>query len=490
VQCLTPDERAVRVFGIGGSVLTRLVPIAVVRDVLAGAGVVSRTRRTSAVAGVYLVLALTLFPEVSVLGVFEKLAGVWGRPGAGVPSASSWKQRRAAVGVEPLRLLFGRLRSAAVEVPGARWAGLLVCAWDGTVLAAPDTVANGAAFGKKSNQHGPGAFPLVRLLVLVACGSRAVIDAVFDGMEAGENTLAARLVGALRPGMLLLADRLFPGYALWCRAAGTGAQLCWRVQSNVALPVHRVLPDGSGLAWWRPSRSMRAADKAGLPERVLVRVVSGWITVIHEDGARHSEPYRLVTTLLDHASHPAGDLVRLYGRRWQVELTIKGLKCVQGAARLRSKTPAGVRQEVWAWLCTHQLLRLEAARAAAEAGGPGPAEVRQISLVTLVQRLRDAVIYTGRHRGSGPQVLADLRAATAEDVTPIDTRIRIYPRVVKRPVAKWASKKPHHRGRAAAYEFTITTTAIDAHGRPSNPAEAPTSANSQPPTPALTKINP
>jgi hypothetical protein len=180
------------VFGVDGSVLAQLVPVAWVREVLVEAKVVSRTRRTSAVAGVYLVLALTLFPKVSTTGVFEKLSGRWGRPGAQVPSAASWRQRRAGLGEAPFRLLFHRLRSAAAEVPGARWAGLLVCAWDGTTVQVPDNTDNAAAFGKKACHSGTGPFPLVQILALVACGSRALVDVAFDAITVGENTLAQR----------------------------------------------------------------------------------------------------------------------------------------------------------------------------------------------------------------------------------------------------------------------------------------------------------
>jgi hypothetical protein len=444
------------VFGVDGSVLAQLVPVAWVRQVLAEAGVVSRTRRTSAVAGVYLVLALTLFPSVSTTGVFEKLSGRWGRPGAQVPSAASWRQRRAGLGVEPFRLLFTRLRCAGAQVPGARWGGLLVCAWDGTTVQVPDSVSNAVVFGKKACHTGCGPFPLVQMLALVACGSRTLIDAVFDKIAVGENTLARRLIGSLEPGMLLLADRGFTDYALWCDSAGTGAELLWRIRRDVRLHIHQVLPDGSALAWWNISKPVRLAQGHRLPPKVLVRVVSGWVGVVDARGVHRGEPYRLATTLIDHRAHPATEIVACYGRRWQIELCFKGLKTVQGATRLRSRTPDGVRQEMWAWLCTHQLLRLEAATAAADAAGPGPAEARQISFTSLVRRMGEAVTLTGGGRRNAATTLVELRQAIAEDITPIDTRIRVYDRVLRQPFGKYPTKRPHHKARTATgYDYQI-----------------------------------
>jgi hypothetical protein len=49
---------------------------------------------------------------------------------------------------------------------------------------------------------------------VVACGSRTIIDAVFGPTGTGEIGYVPRLLGCLRPGMLLPADRnadLLPG---------------------------------------------------------------------------------------------------------------------------------------------------------------------------------------------------------------------------------------------------------------------------------------
>jgi hypothetical protein len=465
-------------FEVGGSVLARLIPPALVRQVLDEAQVVSRTRRTSAVLGVYLGLACALFSSESVPRVFSKLTGVIGAGGDVVPHASSLNARRASIPALVFHLLFQRLAGAGAQVAASRWRGLLVCAWDGTTLAAPDTADNRALLGSKSNQHGPGAFPRIRLLVLVACGSRTLLDAAVAPVDVGENTMAAGMAGGLRAGMLLLADRLFPGYPLWCRCTGTGADLLWRVSSSIWLPVTRVLPDGSALATWTAPRHLSARTRAAehLPEQVTVRVVQGWITVTDAGGARRTEPYRLVTTLTDHDRYPAAELLRLYARRWTVELMIKGLKCVQHSPgqTLRSKTAATVHAEAWAYLCIHQVLRLRAAQAA-HAAGPDT-DIAAIGFTTLVSRIRDTIVRTaGRHGAAA--ALARLHTATTQDLTPPDIRIRRYDRVAKKPVSKFPSKKPHHGGSVITLDYTIDP--YPNH----NPQPQPT-------TTTQTKINP
>jgi hypothetical protein len=78
------------------------------------------------------------------------------------------------------------------------------------MLDVPDSPANQAAFLASRNTRGRGAFPKVRLLQLIECGTDAVIDAAFGAVS--EQVLARRVPGSLGAGMLLLGDRNFPSY--------------------------------------------------------------------------------------------------------------------------------------------------------------------------------------------------------------------------------------------------------------------------------------
>ena len=76
--------------------------------------------------------------------------------------------------------------------PGAFAFGFRLVAWDGTGLDAADTPANAAAFGVTQ-----GGKPQLRLVALTECGTHAIIDAAFDGVErATEHRLARRLLPA------------------------------------------------------------------------------------------------------------------------------------------------------------------------------------------------------------------------------------------------------------------------------------------------------
>jgi hypothetical protein len=187
--------------------------------------------------------------------------------------------------------------------PCARWHGLLACAVDGTILTVPDTPANLARFAKGGSYLGGTGYPQVRLLTLVACGTRTVIDAVFGPITSGETTYAPGLLRSVGPGMIMLADRNFGSGPLTARVARSGADFLVRVRTGrgaPGLPALRRCRDGSYLSSF-----------GGVP----VRVIDARVTVTTAAGQR-AGLYRLVTTLLDDGRHPAGSLIELYHERW------------------------------------------------------------------------------------------------------------------------------------------------------------------------------
>ena len=320
------DRGSDRSCPVGLGVLTGEISPGLVDEVIERAGCREKRRRLlPARTVVYFVLGLCLFSGADSMGppgyrsVMRWLTNGLRHPdGAGLATSSALTRARQRLGARPLELLFG-LRCgplAAAGTPGAFAFGLRLVAWDGTGIDAADTPANAAAFGGVQ-----GGGPQLRLLALIECGTHALIGAVFDGVaRASEQKLARRLLPALGPGMLLLADRNFPGWELWGLAAGTGADLAWRIKKNLVFTPLQVLPDGSFLSVMpTPAENVRlgqarAAGRIppGPPEGHLVRIIEYTVTVRAAGGATRIELFRLVTTLLDHQLAPAAELAALY----------------------------------------------------------------------------------------------------------------------------------------------------------------------------------
>ena len=454
--------------------------------------------------GVYFVLGLCLFSYLPYGQVLRELVcgldGALGAAGWRVPASTALTGVRDRIGGKPLESLFRRLCPALApgRSPWSHICGLLAVAWDGTTIAVQDTAGNTAAFGKPGTGKKPAAggqrdavaYPQLRLVTLVACGTRVLLDAAFGparGPGSGERALARTLLGALQPGMLLLADRNFYSYDLFTAARAAGADLLWRVQARMHLPVLRELPDGSYLAHVNDPRAVQArAHKNGTRRRrgstlppdtsplpgITVRVIEYVITVTADDGRARTERYRHLTTLLDWRACPAADLAAGYAWRWAIETGYREFKTyLRGPGRvLRARSPELARQELWGYLVIYQAIRIIIARAAAGAG----IDPDRISFTATLHAVR-RTISTAR---------AGLDAALASTETEILSSLvpqrdgRICVRAVNKPVSPYPSKHNHTGplSQHAHYTVTITTPRTTPHTtthQPKNPAQHP-----------------
>jgi hypothetical protein len=428
--------------------LTRIVSPEMVDAVLAETGRAQRrVRLLPSPVVVYLLLAATLFEGLGWSAVWRKLvAGPEAREGwaAGprpCPSGSGLSQARQRVGAAPLKALFDLLRGPAawVGAPGTWWRGLLVCAIDGTTLSVPDTLPHRRRWGKQKTQDHPGGarqagYPSVRLLALVACGTRAVIDAVFgpaSGPGAGETSYAARLVDALKAGMIVLLDRNFGAAVLLGRIHGSGADFLLRLKGDRKTPALRRYPDGSYLS-----------ILSGVPGGVQVRVVECEITLTTTNGTHQTGIYRLATSLLDHRAYPAGDLIRLYHQRWEIETAYLELKhTMLGGRVLRATTQQGIEQEIYALLTAYQALRTAITDAALSQPGPHRPDPDRASFSIALEAARDQIINANSHiTGTTIDLAGTIGRHVLANLMP-PRRLRVTPRVVKRPLSRYAPKQ-------------------------------------------------
>jgi hypothetical protein len=354
------DQRLSDHISIG--VLTRVFPPELVDGVVAEAGRTERRHRLlPARVVVYYVLAMALFSRASYEEVMRQLVeglaweSGWRREWE-VPSKVAIYKARRRLGQEPLELLFRAVaRPLATEATQAAfYRGLRLVSLDGTCLDVADTEHNDRAFGRpgSSRREGGGAFPQLRLVALAESGTHAIFDAALGPYTSSEQALVDRLWDSLGAGMLCLADRNFYSFERFQAARATGAQLLWRVKSDVGLPRQHALPDGSYLTSiyaLKNRRARRDGDRARVVEYRL------------DDPALAEEDqrYRLITTLLDPDAAPANELAALYPQRWELESALDELKTHQRGPRvvLRSKHPDGVYQEAYGHLCTHYAIR-------------------------------------------------------------------------------------------------------------------------------------
>jgi hypothetical protein len=405
-----------------------------------------RCRLTRAVI-FWVVLAMGVLTDLPIRQVFKYARRL--QAGDITPHRSSLCVARQRLGVAPVRRLFERVVRllATPRTPGAFYRDWRLMAVDGTVYNVPDSKANAQAFGRPSGgPRGDGAFPQVRKLSLVEVGTHVEVAFVAKGIkepDSGEQRLLPGLLRHLCAGMLLLWDRGFFSYALWNQVTARGTQLLVRVKSRLVLRPIQALGDGSCLSKLYPRDNERRQDRQG----IVVRVIRYRLNDPQRVG--HGQEHVLLTTLLDADDHPALDLVLLYHERWEIELVFDEQKTHQNpwrvtkSADLRSETPLGVLQELFALSLGHFVVR----SVMVEAAATEHLDPDRLSFVGCLQILRcrmpecpepSSRSFANWYQG----LLAEVSRERTDDAV---RRNRINPRVVKVKMSKFKKKRPEHR---------------------------------------------
>lgn len=353
---------------------------------------------------------------------------------------------RARLSVGALVVLF-RLLAKTID-PRPVFAGLRVWLLDGSTLDMPDTPENGNRFGRAKGGNGPGAFPRLRLVVLLDVMSRRVKRFLVMPFSRCEQQASLPLTQELKEGDLVVADRGFYRIPLLTQLCRQGADFLLRTPKNRKVYRKKALGPGDWLGWieWRAPldripkiAGLRVMSRNTQSARVRLRVR------ILEYQIQGGSQYRLMTSLLDEQRYAAKDLARLYAGRWEVEIAFKEIKThlsqmAGGVARtiLRSKKPKGVLQEVFGLMIAYNLVRgviLEAA----EKHGLLPQEIGFVgALETILLAVGEmAAAQTRRLPLLYDRMLNDL----AEHRLRRPRRKRSYPRAVRRRATAYPTKQ-------------------------------------------------
>jgi hypothetical protein len=439
--CTLPADDAGRILDrLAG--LEHIISSETVRQALLDCGCVNgRPCKLTHEVMLWVVLAMGVLTDLPIRQVFKHARRL--RVGEETPGRSSLCEGRHRLGVEPVRQVFQRVVRplATPDTPGAFYRGFRLVGCDGTVMDVPDSAANAGAFHRATGSRGEGAFPQVRKVSLVEIGTHVEFAFAVGGWQDSENALAEQLFDQVPADALLLEDRGFFSYSAWKKLLARRLQLLVRIKSHLVFKPLRHRSDDSYLAKIYPSDKDRRNDQNG----IVVRIIE--YTLNDPQRVGHGERHRLMTSLLDERFYPAHELILLYHERWEEELTFDEQKTHQDPRRatkpanLRSETPQGVRQELYALSLGHFVTRALMFQAAQQA----QIDVDRLSFTGCFQILQCRLPECDSRTS---QTFAEWYAGLLwemqnELIEP--RRNRINPRVIKRKMSKWMKKRPEHR---------------------------------------------
>lgn len=400
-----------------------------------------REKKLNMQAIIYHLIGQQLFHDLSASEVWRRLLEGWnasrGEASEAIPTPGAFSQRRKALGVTPLRDLFARVVHplAGPQTKGAFAFNKRLVALDGTLDNLVDTDANRTVFPYTGGEEYHSSSPQIRAVILMECGTHAILDAELVSSDQGEHPTAIPVLSrSLQPDMLVLWDRGLSSHELFTLVRSKGAHALGRIKSDMYPHCWARLSDGTYLAKVPVDFHHAAQDRAF---RFTVRVIE--YTLTDERLPGYGERFRLVTTLLDPRQYPAWKLIQLYHERWEIEGAIDECKThLRLSSRtLRSLTPQGVEQEFYALLLAHFAIRSLMHLAALQAN-LDPDRLSFTHTVSVVQRSH------WRFALLPPSTFPSLRQRLLQEVSEVrlpPRRFRLQRRVVKQPVSKFRHKQ-------------------------------------------------
>jgi len=398
-----------------------------------------RERLLSPVVVVLHMVVAGLWPEDSFAASFQllwaHLHSLLPRMRRKAPPSGSVAKARGRLPLELWRHLFQWLSSQlqARAEPLAGWRGHRVVLLDGTTVSMPDNPALHRAFCANDGKR-PGKFPLARVVTAVLAHTMTVIDYRMGRYDDSEIALTWSLLESLRPGDLVVADRLFAAAPYYLRYRRQGLHFLTRMNGSVKLKRlrdPRRLSDGTLVGRMRVDRRCRHAQ-AWMPSWVEVRILQAQVRI----RGKRTTLY-LVTSLLDEVAYPAEELLALYRRRWSVETAIEQTKTKMSADVLRSRDEQGVRKELAVRLMAYNIVRsvmLEAALAE----GLDPCRL------SFVQAVRTLVAFAPRMATAPVWQLPEIYDAMLREIASHTVPWRpdrLEPRMIKREKKHYPSLK-------------------------------------------------
>ena len=344
------------------------------------------------------------------------------------PSRRRVAEARARLPLTLWKGLFQKVSQQAQERSDGydAWNGHRVVLGDGSCLSMLHTPELVKAFGVNKGHHGRGRYPLARLVTLCLAGTMTILDYAVGRYRQGEWSLLSEVLGSLRQGDLLIADRHFAGAAYYVRYQREGLQFLTRAHQRLKISkVKRVVQyNGNDFIGRLTINKLYRRKDPSLPTHIDVRFLKA---VLRMRGRR--QVIWFVTSLLDPVRYPADQIIALYARRWRIETLFREVKITLSADVLRSQSPDGIHKEIAARLTALNVVRTLMLQAAAEAQLEDPLRISFVHAIRAILRFSSALGHAPL--ASVPAIYQAMLAEIASDLN-AERQGRLEPRAIRR----------------------------------------------------------
>jgi hypothetical protein len=307
------------------------------------------------------------------------------------------------------------------------WKGLKrpVFVVDGSTLPLQHSAGLVKEFPPGSNQHGENHWPVMQIVVFHDVFSGLALRPSWGPMygdgAVSEQALAGQALGRVPADGVMLGDGNFGIFDFAYKVQQSQRKSILRLtQARARKILGSELIEGTDQkVVWKVSRWDRAAH----PELPEESSVEGRL-IVCANPSRPGELLYLFTTL----DLPAGEIVEIYGLRWNVETDLRSLKRMVGLQQISSKSVEMVEKELLLAIGAYNLVRAVMCLAARRAN----LTPRQLSF-SFVQTVVEAALPGLDNAASEEeyqQRMDRLLRFAAQGKLPKRSRRRLYPRAV------------------------------------------------------------
>jgi hypothetical protein len=268
---------------------------------------------------------------------------------------------------------------------------------DGTTINLPNWGRLKEHFGTAGNGKNKARQTQARLVMATFPQARIPWKYELCPLSRSEKTCARSLLEGLASNDLVLMDKGFWSYGLFCQIAAQKAFFAIRLFKGVRPKTLRRLGKNDRLARWSPSdRKWK-----NLPRHIDLRVIRYQV--------KGFRPTALVTNLTDlqitakrwvQLADDNPTLCGLYHCRWQIETTFSELKVHQKMeGQLRGRTPRAIAYEVAGHILLYLLTRWLMVEAAREAG-VDPLRLSHCRALRELQDIAPLLLIVDTHRAT------------------------------------------------------------------------------------------
>jgi hypothetical protein len=309
----------------------------------------------------------------------------------------------------------------------------------------PDTQDNQRIFPQSHRQKPGCGFPIVRVVALFSLMTGTMLGLAYDTLNTGELDIFRRLLKLLRPGDVLLGDRLFCTYLDLYRLTKNGVDSVMRKHQRriKGFRIVKSLGRGDQLVDWikmkpcpkgvSPRQWQRIPDTLRLREITFPVFIPGFRT----------HTITVTTTLLDPKAFPTQAFIDLYRQRWKIELFFKDIKISLGMDILRCKSPNMIKKEIWMFVIAYNLIRALMLQAA-QHHQQDPLRLSFKGTLSTIRQWAPLLEAPGISSNQRSELTNRLLYCIAHDLVPYRPN-RVEPRAIKRRQKNYQLlTKPRH----------------------------------------------